>query len=169
LAQDRQGELILKESSFTVIASLCRPKSRGEVRLGSPDPMQPPVIDHRLFGDEDDLDRLMRGIRAVRKIVDGEPLAGIVRRPIEPPWRHAHDAEVKSFLRASAGTIYHPSGTCRMGSDNDAVVSPELRVKGCKRLRIADASIMPNITSGNLNAPCMMIGEKAAALILGIG
>jgi choline dehydrogenase len=161
-----EGDLVLKENSFTTIASLCRPRSRGQVALRSGNPGDPPAIRHRLFADPDDLARLARGVRGLRRIIGAQPLAGLVRRPIEPPWGEVGDDEVQAYLIARAGTIYHPSGTCRMGTDPDAVVDPELRVRGTSGLRVADASIMPAITSGNLNAPCMMIGEKAASLVL---
>ena len=161
-----EGELILGENSFTLIASVCRPRSRGQIGLKGADPDAPPAIRHRLFGDADDLARLMRGIRAVRSIVRAAPLANIVTRPIQPTWDDAADAEISAYLVANAGTIYHPSGTCRMGADEAAVVDPALRLRGVDGLRVADASIMPAVTSGNLNAPCMMIGEKAAELVL---
>jgi choline dehydrogenase len=161
-----EGELVLKQNSFTTVVSVCRPLSRGSIALRGPDPSMRPAIRHRLFEQQDDLDRLIGGIRAVRSIVAAPPLADLVVRPIEPDWSEAPDAEMAAYLRACAGTIYHPSGTCRMGADESAVVDPQLRVRGVERLRVADASIMPAVTSGNLNAPCMMIGEKAAELIL---
>ncbi len=162
-----EGDLILKEDSFTLIASVCRPRSRGSIGLKSADPGVPPAIRHRLFEDPDDLARLARGVREVRRIVRSAPLASIVRHPIQPPWDDSDDAGMSAYLVANAGTIYHPSGTCRMGADEAAVVDPALRLRGVEGLRVADASIMPTVTSGNLNAPCMMIGEKAAELILG--
>lgn len=161
-----EGELVLRESSFTMLASLCRPRSRGGIHLRSADPHQPPAIRHRLFGDDDDLERLVRGVRAARRIAGAKPLSGIIRRAIEPAWTDLPDEEIAAYLRSTAGTIYHPSGTCRMGIGGDAVVSPTLNVVGAQRLRVADASIMPEITSGNLNAPSMMIGEKASELML---
>ena len=161
-----EGELVLKENSFTVIASVCRPKSRGRITLKGADPSIPPSIDHRLFGHPDDLDRLARGIRAVRRIADAAPLKQIVKRPIAPAWHDVSEDTIASYLILNAGTIYHPSGTCRMGPEASAVVDPALKVRGVAALRIADASIMPAVTSGNLNAPCMMIGEKAAEMIL---
>jgi choline dehydrogenase len=164
-----EGELILEENSFTVIASVCRPRSRGSIGLKSADATTPPAIRHRLFDDSDDLFRLLRGIRAIRRIVDAPPLRTIVKRPIQPPWNEVSDAVIAEYLIENAGTIYHPSGTCRMGADADAVVDPDLKVLGVSGLRVADASIMPRLTSGNLNAPCMMIGEKAAELILANG
>ena len=161
-----EGDLVLKESSFTTVASVCKPQSRGHITLRSSDPAAPPRIQHRLFEQRDDLARLARGVRAVRRIVDTSPLAGLVKRPIQPPWTNASEDDLSAYLVANAGTIYHPAGTCRMGVDDDAVVDPSLRVRGLQGLRIADASIMPALPSGNLNAPCMMIGEKAAELIL---
>jgi choline dehydrogenase len=90
----------------------------------------------------------------------------VVAGPITPPWIEPPEEVLQDYLRRNAGSIYHPAGTCRMGTDDNAVVDPRLRVRGVEGVRVADASIMPNVTSGNLNAPCMMIGEKAAALIL---
>ncbi|MFO1061440.1 MAG: GMC family oxidoreductase N-terminal domain-containing protein [Dongiaceae bacterium] len=161
-----EGDLILKENSFTVIASVCRPLSRGHIGLRSARPEEPPAIHHRLFGDPDDRDRLARGVRRVRAIVAAAPLAGLGTRPLEPGWNEVGEAEVVDYLTAHAGTIYHPAGTCRMGSDAGSVVDPALKLRGVANLRVADASIMPAVTSGNLNAPCMMIGEKAAELVL---
>lgn len=161
-----EGDLVLKENSITAIASVCRPKSRGRVRLKSADPSAPPAIEHRLFSDPDDLERLAGGVRALRRIIAARPMADMITKPIEPSWGDVTDATLRSYLVANAGTIYHPSGTCRMGADEGSVVDPALRVRGARGLRVADASIMPAVTSGNLNAPCMMIGEKAADLIL---
>jgi choline dehydrogenase len=160
------GALMMKEDGFTMVASLCRPLSRGRVGLKSANPREVPAICNRLLDNPDDIDRLIRGIRIVRRIARTEPLASLVERPIEPPWSDVSDAEMGSYLRGHAGTIYHPSGTCRMGQDEMSVVDPTLKVRGLTGLRVADASIMPAVTSGNLNAPCMMIGEKAAELIL---
>ena len=94
-------------------------------------------------------------------------MAEVVRRPISPGWAKDIDEQtIAEHLVQHAGTVYHPSGTCRMGPDERSVVDPRLKVRGVEGLRVADASIMPSVTSGNLNAPCMMIGEKAAELIL---
>ena len=161
-----EGELVLKENSFTTLVSVCRPLSRGRIRLKSADPNAPPEIAHRLFENPADLTRLARGVQATRRVVEAAPLKNIVTRPIEPSWSKIPDEAIISYLVANAGTIYHPSGTCRMGPDPEAVVDSELKVRGLTGVRVADASIMPNITSGNLNAVCMMIGEKASELIL---
>ena len=162
-----EGELILHEDSFTTIVSVCRPLSRGSIGLKSPRPGDPPAIRHLLFEHPDDRDRLARGIRLTRRIARTAPLTDLIERPLQPDWDDMPDKEIDIFITASAGTIYHPSGTCRMGADPDSVVDPALRVRGLQNVRIADASIMPTVTSGNLNAPCMMIGEKASELILG--
>ena len=161
-----EGELVLKENSFTILVRVCRPLSRGRVGLKSSDPDARPEIAHRLFDNRADLTRLARGVRESRRIVQALPLKEIVTRPIEPGWSEVADDELQGYLVANAVTIYHPSGTCRMGTDAEAVVDSTLRVQGLSRLRVADASIMPNVTSGNLNAACMMIGEKAAELVL---
>lgn len=161
-----EGELVLKENSFTTVVSVCRPRSRGHIELEVEAGGYRPAIHHRLFDDEDDLIRLRRGIRAVRAIVDAKPIRDVVHRPIEPGWKEVGDEAISDYLRANAGTIYHPCGTCRMGGEQDSVVDPRLRVRTIAGLRVADASIMPAVPSANLNAPCMMIGEKAAELIL---
>jgi choline dehydrogenase len=160
-----EGELVLKENSFTTVVSVCRPRSRGELTLLDANPRSRPLIRHRLFSDDDDLRRLVRGVKAVREIVDSAPMSEVVVRPISPEWRSVSDDNIADYLISNAGTIYHPAGTCRMGADPGSVVDAKLRVRGLTGLRVADASIMPTLTSGNLNAPCMMIGEKAAELI----
>ena len=141
-----------------------RPKSRGEVGLNSADPMAPPRIDPQFFSDEADLDRLLGGVRILRRILDSPPLA---------PWRHKEvytegvtsDDELKQHIRDRADTIYHPVGTCRMGSDDMAVVDPELKLRGLSGLRVCDASVMPTLIGGNTNAPTIMIAEKCADMI----
>ena len=160
------SELVLKESSFTIVVSVCRPKSTGFVDIRSADPNAAPIIQHRLFADEDDLIRLVRGIEVVRAIVEAPPMAAIVTRPMDPFLHSATGNELKEYVRVHARDIAHPSCSVRMGSDINAALTPDLRVRGVDGVRVADASIMPVVTSGNLNAPCMMIGEKAAELIL---
>lgn len=160
------GELVMRESSFTIVVSVCRPKSTGFIDLRSADPREWPVIQHRLFNDHDDLERLARGVKLVREIVNTSPLKEIVGRPVDAVLHGANGEEFKEYVRTRARDIAHPSCTCRMGSDPAAVVSPTLKVNGVEGVRVADASVMPVVTSGNLNAPCMMIGEKAAELIL---
>ncbi|MBZ8141501.1 glucose-methanol-choline oxidoreductase [Rubrivivax gelatinosus] len=138
-----------------------RPRSRGSVALASPDPLAPPRIDPGFLSDPDDLRRLMAGVRLTHRILAQPALAG----GGQPSAAGLDEAALERWVRAKADTIYHPVGSCRMGPGTDDVVDAELRVKGIAGLRIADASIMPNIVSGNTNAPTIMIGEKAADLI----
>src|SRR3546814_10411544 len=130
-----EGDLVLKENSFTTVVSVCRPRSRGRIRLKSADPAAPPSIQHRLFGDPDDLDQLARGISAVRAIVREAPLSALVKRPLAPNWREDIPlAEIAGHLVSHAGTIYHPSGTCRMGPEDRSVVDPARRARGVRGL-----------------------------------
>jgi choline dehydrogenase-like flavoprotein len=143
-----------------------RPKSRGSLRLASRDPRAAPLIDPNFLGEEDDLRDLLAGVKAAREIMDGEALR---------PYRNGEmytatarsDDELADRIRQRADTLYHPVGTCRMGVDEGAVVDPQLRVRGVEGLRVADASVMPTLVGGNTNAPAIMVGEKAADLILG--
>jgi choline dehydrogenase-like flavoprotein len=141
-----------------------RPKSRGVVTLLSQDTRDTPAIDPRFLSDDGDVDALLRGARIARRIIDAPALATHGGREL---YTHAGqtDAEVLDTIRQHSDTIYHPVGTCRMGSDPGAVVDTQLRVRGVHGLRVVDASIMPTLIGGNTNAPSMMIGERAAAFI----
>jgi choline dehydrogenase-like flavoprotein len=151
---------------FGLHVTLARPRSRGEVRLASADARESMVIDPRYFSDPDDMPRLVRGVQKSLDIMNDAALAPWRGRMLSP--LRADDPQaIERELRRSADTEYHPVGTCRMGpaSNPDAVVGPDLRVHGVDGLRVADASIMPNITTGNTNAPSIMIGEKCADLL----
>jgi choline dehydrogenase len=153
----------------TLMPGLIYPRSRGELRLRSADPTAPPVIDPRYFDDPADLDHLVAGVELAREIAATAPLAELLGAERFPGAAVKTRDELRASVRASCNTIFHPVGTCRMGSDATAVVDPELRVRGLRGLRIADASVMPRIIGGNTNAPTIMIAEKAADLLLAAG
>jgi choline dehydrogenase-like flavoprotein len=144
---------------------LLRPLSRGSLTLASADPMATPLIDPNFLGERDDVDRLVRGFKLMRKILQQPALTafGAVEFPASAAAQS--DAQIEQFIRANADTVYHPVGSCRMGNGALDVVDSELRVRGVQGLRVVDASIMPRVVSGNTNAPTIMIGEKAADMI----
>ncbi|HYC02510.1 MAG TPA: choline dehydrogenase [Azospirillaceae bacterium] len=144
-----------------------RPASRGRIGLKSPDPMADALIDPDYLSAPEDLAVLRRGLRLAREIMAAAPLAAISLGEIAPAPGKNSDADLDAAIRARAETIYHPVGTCRMGVDAQAVVDPELRVRGLDGLRVVDASIMPTLIGGNTNAPTIMIAEKASDLIRG--
>jgi choline dehydrogenase-like flavoprotein len=144
---------------------LLRPKSRGSLTLASADPLAAPRIDPNFLADDDDTRRLVKGFRLMREILSQPALAGYRGRELADSAAACSDAQIEAFVRSHADTIYHPVGTCRMGSDALAVVDPQLRVRGLEGLCVVDASIMPSIVGGNTNAPVIMIGEKAAEMI----
>jgi len=144
---------------------LLRPLSRGGLTLASADPMAAPLIDPNFLGERDDVDRLVRGFKAMRRILHQPALAGYGGRELQSSAQAQSDAQIEQFVRDHADTIYHPAGTCRMGPGALDVVDAELRVKGIQGLRVVDASIMPRLVSGNTNAPTIMIAEKAADMI----
>jgi choline dehydrogenase len=147
--------------------NVCRPKSRGGLSLASPDPADPPRIEHRLLSDEDDAAILAAGLAKTSQLFAAGPLARHVVGPNTPETEPSDRAGWIEYVRDRAGPSYHPAGTCRMGRGAGAVVDEQLRVRGLEGLRVADASIMPQLTSGNTAAPTMMIAEKAADLIRG--
>jgi choline dehydrogenase-like flavoprotein len=144
---------------------LLRPRSRGSLQLASADPFAAPRIDPNFLGDADDVQRLVRGFRVMRDILAQPALSGHRGRELASSASARTDAEIEAFVRNHADTIYHPVGTCRMGSGPLDVVDAQLRVHGLEGLRVVDASIMPSIVGGNTNAPVVMIGEKAADLV----
>ena len=144
-----------------------RPKSRGWVRLRSSDPRESPSIRYNYLEDKDDR-RVMRAAVRLAREIQGQPAFDTYRgTELHPGPQCRSDDEIDAFVRSAASTVYHPTSTCRMGSDARAVVDAECRVYGIEALRVVDASVMPRITSANTNAPTIMIAEKAADLILG--
>jgi choline dehydrogenase-like flavoprotein len=154
-----------KRPAITVMPTLIYPKSRGELRLASADPSAPPLIDPNYLAEPDDARFLLDGMKLVREIMAHERLKDVVTGELLPGPDFADDAALARELPNRIHTVYHPVGTCRMGSDERAVVDPMLRVRGIDGLRVADASIMPDITGGNTNAPSLMIGERCVSLI----
>ena len=144
-----------------------RPKSRGSVELSSADPLATPRIDPNFLSDTDDVKRLVRGFERMRELLRQPALASFGGVEVSPTKDVMGPKAIEAFIRANADTIYHPVGTCRMGSGQLDVVDHQLRVNGVHGLRVVDASIMPTLIGGNTNAPTMMIAEKAADMMLG--
>ena len=151
----------------TLAPTLVSVASRGRLRLRSDDPSWHPDIDPAYFDDQADLDAMVAGVRRVIEVAGSGPLARFVDRPFLPESHDPGDAEIVEHVRTHTQTLYHPVGTCAMGTGDLAVVDPELRVHGIEGLRVADASVMPEVPRGNTNAPTIMVGEKAADLIRG--
>lgn len=156
-----------KEPGLTLAPCPLRPESRGSVRLLNNDVAAAPVITPNYLSAEADRQILLTGMRWARRIVAAAPLAWYVDHEVAPGQPNLSDAALLDYLARVATTVHHPVGTCRMGDDAASVVDAELRVRGVERLRVIDASVMPTITSGNTNAPTVMIAERAADLILG--
>lgn len=151
---------------FTLRVGPVNPESRGEITLRSTDPLDKPKIQPNYLATQFDIDTMIRGIRLTREVIAQKPFDPYRGAEVAPGPGKQSDAELTQWLRASAMTTFHPVGTCKMGSDPMAVVDDRLRVHGIAGLRVADASIMPIISSGNTNAPAIMIGERCADFIL---
>lgn len=150
---------------YCIAPSVVHVESRGQVTLRSADPREAPVIDVNFLASQDDMRAMLTAIDICREMGAAEVFADFRKREILPGKRSR--SEMMEFVRQATTTYFHPCGTCKMGTDRWAVVDPELRVFGVSGLRVADASVMPRVTTGNTNAPCVLIGEKATELILG--
>ena len=148
-------------------AGFLHPRSRGWVRLRSTDPRDSPRILTNLLAEQEDMAAMVRALKLARELHAQEPLAGMIARELLPGPELRSDAELAAHIRRTGSHRAHPAGTCKMGTDAMAVVDPQLSLHGISGLRVADASILPALPSGNTNLPCMMIGEKAAALLRG--
>ena len=150
------------------LASICqlRPESRGFVRIKSADPAQAPAIQPRYLTAQHDRDVVVKGMQLLRRVMGQPAIARYIVEELMPGPKVGSEAELLEFARQKGTTVFHPTSTCRMGSDVTAVVDERLRVHGFEGLRVADASIMPTVVSGNTNAACVMIGEKASDMIL---
>jgi len=150
---------------FTFAPILVQPRSRGTVTLRSGQATDLPVVDPNYLDDSADVEVLVRGIEISRDLANTRAFDGLRGRELAPGKAVTDRAGLAGYVRANASTVWHPAGTCRMGSDHDAVVDDRLRVHGVERLSVADASVMPTITCGNTNAATIMIAERAAGLI----
>jgi choline dehydrogenase len=160
----RNGEEEYDGHAFTMGPVLISPRSRGEIRLAAADPVAKPRILTNTLADPEDLAALVTGVELAREIAAAEPLASARGREIYPGHDVRDDADVEEHVRRNVELLYHPSGTCRMGGE-DAVLDPELRVRGVAGLRVVDASVFPIIPGGNTNAPTIMVAERAADLV----
>ena len=158
------GRTKVNAHGFSCHVCVLRPYSRGTVRLAGPDAATTPLIDPAFLSDDRDVQTLLDGFKLMRRILESGPLARHGGRD-----RHTDgvtdDASLIEIIRNRADTVYHPVGTARMGSDDDAVVDPQLRVRGVEGLYVADASVMPQVVSGNTNAPSIMIGKRCADFV----
>ena len=150
------------EHAWSAGACVLRPEGRGEVRLRSPDPAAKPRILSRYLDGERDWASIVAGVRLLMEIAGREPVAGMTTGPFQVPASDA-EADVRAHVRAHAHCLYHPVGTCALGT----VVDTELRVRGVEGLRVVDASVMPSVPRGNTNAPTIMVAERAADLLAG--
>ena len=163
---DDHGRKLRLGAGFSCHVCVLRPKSRGSVWLKSADPLAAPAIDPNFLGEEEDMTAMVAGFKTTRRLLDAPALKALTKADLYT----AHvktDDDIRTVLRQRVDTVYHPVGTCKMGTDAMAVVDPQLNVHGLEGLRIADASVMPTLIGGNTNAPVIMIAEKAADMIRG--
>jgi choline dehydrogenase len=168
LSSDMAGSPVHTFSGFTMSVCQLRPRSRGHVHLKSADPLAAPAMQPNYLAHDEDRRTLLAGIRLARTLAATPPLSGYVAGEYLPGDAAQDDDALLEFAKSTAGTIFHPSGTTRMGpaSDTAAVVDAELRVHGMEKLRVVDCGIMPTLVSGNTNVPVVMIAEKVSAAIL---
>src|ERR1700681_2316573 len=163
---DKMGEKLHSFSGFSASVCQLRPESRGSLRIRSADPAAPPEIRINYLSTETDRTANVEGLKVLRRILQAPALSPYVVEEVDPGAKVVSDEALLSYCRARGGTIYHPTSTCRMGSDPLAVVDQRLRLRDIEGLRVVDASIMPDLVSGNTNAPVIMIAEKASDMIL---
>ena len=153
-------------SGITFETVVLQPKSRGWVRLADDDPTSMPLINPNFMGEEEDVKAAVESVRAIRKVMAQESLASVITEEIDPGPRIQSDVEIGEWVKRAVTTMFHPVGTCRMGQDARSVVDSRLRVRGVDGLRVIDASIMPNITSGNTNGPTQALARHATAMLV---
>src|SRR4029079_6242292 len=156
-----RGPRISRQSGLTLYAHAMRPESKGHVHITAADARRPPAINFNFLSAPIDAELTIRAVRIARSILTAPAMADLQVTEIGPGTSLTTDAEILDWVKRVGETTYHPVGTCKMGADGVAVVGDRLRCRGIGDLRVADASIMPTLTSGNTNAPSIMIGEKA--------
>ena len=161
-----RGPKISRQSGMTCYAHPMRPDSKGHIHITSAEPHKPPAINFNFLSSPIDAEITVRAVRIARSVMTAPAMAHLQVSELAPGPSLVTDDEILDWVRGSAETTYHPVGTCKMGNDPMAVVDAQLRVHGIEGLRVADASIMPTLTSGNTNAPSIMIGEKASDMVL---
>ncbi|HEX4780948.1 MAG TPA: GMC oxidoreductase, partial [Usitatibacter sp.] len=166
LSVDKPGTPLHRYSGFTASAAQCRPRSKGSVMIATPDPLAPPRIDTNYLADELDRKTIVAGLKMLREIYAQPAFKGFVEAEVLPGPETHTDAALLDFAREKGSTVFHPAGTCRMGSDERSVLDPALRVRGVESLRVIDASAMPEMVSTNTNAAAVLIGEKGAHHVL---
>ncbi len=160
------GPKISKQSGMTCYAHPMRPESTGHIHITAADPRQPPAINFNFLTAPVDAELTIKAVRIARSIMTAPAMGPLQVEELAPGAALEADDEILDWVKAVAETTYHPVGTCKMGQDDRAVVDERLRVRGIEGLRVADASIKPTLISGNTNAPSIMIGEKAAEMVL---
>jgi choline dehydrogenase len=162
---ERPQDGLHKWSGFTMIAYQLRPESRGHIALKTANPADPPAMSPNYLSAETDQQTLVAGLKLCRNLLANPHLERFIASEFLPGPEVQSEDELLDYARRRGGTVYHPTSTCKMGVDAMAVVDPELRVRGVEGLRVADASVMPTVVSGNTNAATIMIGERAADLV----
>jgi choline dehydrogenase len=163
---DERGVIPYLGPAVSIVFNTCRPATRGRLSLRSANPADPIRIEHRLLDHPDDLRRQLAGCKLARQLLEAPAFAPYMRGEFLPGPAVQDDAAWIEHIRKTSFLGYHPVGTCRMGSDAEAVVTPRLSVRGVEGVRVVDASIMPSLVSANTNAAAMMIGERAADFML---
>jgi len=161
----RRGGLLHPFSGFTLSVSQTQVESRGSIHIASPDPHVQPAIRYNYLSTENDRRVMVDGLKLIRRIAATAPLHDYVANEEFPGARVQSDAELLAFCREAGDTVFHPTSTCRMGADARAVVDVRLRVQGVEQLRVVDASVMPAVPSGNINATVLAVAEKAADIV----
>jgi choline dehydrogenase len=165
LSADMAGGQVHPYSGFTFSICQLRPESRGHIRIRSTDPFEVPEMQPNYLSTELDRRTTIAGVKAARAIAQSAAMQPYVKREVKPGPEAASDSDILEFCRNNGATIFHPSGTCRMGSDDNAVLDTRLRLRGVDGLRVIDCSAMPTLVSGNTNAPVVMMAEKAVDMI----